>query len=111
MEGCICGLDYILMGGMYYGAGAGNKDAKPKTIKVLEMDQFSSGHEIEKYNFKTFDPAKLRSDGAKAAQTIFGGHYTVRKVKPDDSPFIGEVWYRQEKGHFKLYKANYDSSD
>lgn len=87
------------------------KPEEEKLIKILEVDQFSSGAEIEKYNFETFDPANLESNGAKAAQKIFGGRYIVREVKPKDRPMMGRVWYTEVKNYFKLYRANYDSSD
>jgi hypothetical protein len=35
----------------------------------------------------------------------------LREVTENQTPSVGDVWYMEDNGLPKLYKANYDSSD
>lgn len=80
-------------------------------MKILEVDQWTSTGDIEKYNFKTFNLETIRGGDSVAARAIFGGHTAVKEVEDEASPTIGHVWFVEENGCFKQWKANYDSSD
>lgn len=81
-------------------------------IKVLEIDQFSSSADnLTNMGFKDFELQKLSGGSSEAAKVIFGGYAKVKMVGANERPSIGDVWYVEENGKFKLYLANYDTSD
>ena len=87
--------------------------AKPKTITVLEVDQWTSTGNIKDFSMEDFTLNKVKGGDSEAAKQIFGGYAAVREVRESDSPSIGEVWFISDpQSHrLKFFKANYDSSD
>jgi hypothetical protein len=80
-------------------------------MKILEVDQWTSTGDVERYNFETFDLNKVSGGDSEAVRAIFGGHAVIREVAEEDNPVIGCVWFIELNGYFKQWKANYDSSD
>ncbi len=82
------------------------------TIKVLEVDQWSStAPEIQQMSLADFNFRQLSGNGVEAARKIFGGRAWVREVDPNDQPRIGNVWFREVDGQLTKWRWNYDSSD
>ena len=81
------------------------------TIKVLEVDQWTSTGNVRDYNFKSFNLETVVGGDSEAAKAIFGGHARIYEVNENDKPSLGRVWFTEVDDRFKLYKANYDSSD
>lgn len=82
-----------------------------KKIKVLEVDQWTSTGDMGRFNFETFQLLNVKGGDSEAIRRISGGHAIVKEVSPNDIPSRGNVWYTEVDEKFKLYKANYDSSD
>jgi hypothetical protein len=81
------------------------------TIKVLEVDQWTSTGNVGDYNFRTWQLEDVVGGDSEAARAIFGGHGFVKEVDERDYPRRGYVWFTEADDRFRLYKANYDSSD
>lgn len=80
-------------------------------MKVLEVDQWTSSGDVSQYNFETFSLDKIHGGDSESARAIFGGWAKVKEVEENAKPTIGNVWFIEENGKFKKWKANYDTSD
>jgi hypothetical protein len=80
-------------------------------IKVLEVDQWTSTGNVRDYNFKSFTLDNVVGGDSAAAKAIFGGYARIYDVQENQRPSKGYVWFTEVEERFKLYKANYDSSD
>lgn len=82
------------------------------SIKVLEVDQWTSTGNITDFSFDDYERSKVSGGDSDAALKLFGGTSRVKYVSETDRPSVGNVWFNEgPTGKLVLYKANYDSSD
>lgn len=80
-------------------------------VKVLEVDQWTSTGNVEKFSFKDFDLSKVKGGDSEAVKLISAAKVQVKEVEESAEPPIGHVWYREgSKGKLKKWKSNFDSS-
>ena len=77
---------------------------------VLILDQWTSTGNIEDFNFSTWNREKVTGGDSQEILKLFDNSQ-IEFVSESAEPRIGQVWYVEEKGRFKKWKWNYDSSD
>lgn len=91
---------------------------KPKTFRVLAVDQWTSTGNVAGTKFKDWKTdisgarSRVAGGDSEAIGQILGVNSMIMKVGEADKPRLGSVWFRPNKrGILVLWKANYDSSD
>lgn len=80
-------------------------------VKVLEVDQWTSTGNVERFSFKDFDPREVGGGDSDAIRLIFVVKAQVKEVDENDEPPLARVWYREgAEGKLERWKARCDSS-